>query len=396
MDDSGAEDPSTAEDLLGIREPAVLFPDTDPRARQRRYARLVRRFRPDREPEAFAHLRSLYEGLTPTRPKDGTERQADPTRATPAEALATAFLSERLELVAALLESHEQEVFEVQRGLWGGATRWALARDLRCLSAEGLTRVVARLEAHGEPGNELEIERMARVGLALRAMADDSSVPTAVSRPLCHWTPDLTDPDAAFAMLTAIGRATADLEQADRLWDHVATAHPAVMVVLHDLGGVLRRVSAPPRHARPPARLPDPDPRRLSRTAQTVAVGAAMVAAVTAGGLLGSLYAGPALAGFGGMAGMMVARRMQGRIRQVVLERAPGLPARERRRRAELEDVCREHGLFPEELGSLYPLPPLTAAPAWPDGHLLPRIAADPGGLARVLSDAHRARWTGP
>ncbi len=54
------EDP-TRDQVLGAVDPTDLFGDADGRALKRAYARLIRRFGPDHEPEAFEHIRALYE-----------------------------------------------------------------------------------------------------------------------------------------------------------------------------------------------------------------------------------------------------------------------------------------------------------------------------------------------
>ncbi len=55
-----------------------LGPDDDERELKRRYGRLIKRFKPERDPEAFQRIRAAYEALTENRPRRAAAPWASP------------------------------------------------------------------------------------------------------------------------------------------------------------------------------------------------------------------------------------------------------------------------------------------------------------------------------
>jgi len=378
-------------ELLEITDPAVLFPDPDPKVRKRKYAKLVRRFRPEVEPEAFAHLRALYEQKLPVRP---VLLQRNPQQISPAERLFEALQREDIPAMVELFLADEAGLYAEQPGVWEAALLTLLRQDLAVLPPSMLASIDSRLEGRATTEVEWAVERWIQLALTLVALREDPKVPDPVTSGLARWYPLLDDPEVAADALMEIGEHTTDVGEAERLWDHIQHHHPAALVPLEQLGRVLVRHRNRCPVVEAPAGLAwelDIDrTRRALRDGVSSFYGLAigvflLLIAATLFGLNWEAEAGWIVSVILG-AGVL---SILSRFRWWPDPRRRGLGARKK-----LEALCREHGLFPDELGQVFPAKPRGEDPGFPTNHGLILIGLDPGALARCISPALRARWS--
>jgi hypothetical protein len=307
-------EPTTAEQMLAIVDPLELFGSSTGDERRRKYLRLARRFRPEVEPAAFAHLRALYDGV-PRVVVHAPRTEPASTGRSPGAALVHAMERGARDAMVELITAHEVELFANERTLWGVCVCYLLSTDLRCFREADRERIAIRV-TNGERPEEFAIARCLDHVQALERLRADRTVPPAVTDALGVWAPWMADADGAWRALCSIGACTADLKEADRLWSRILLEHPGVCVALHGLVVVVRKAAV--RHPEP----------------------------------------------------------------QVWRARVRGLdPARR-----SMEAWCREWGLFPDEL---------QCRPGSRHEEVQEAVLDDPGAVPRILSDAHRSRWSG-
>ncbi|MEO1228924.1 MAG: hypothetical protein AAFZ18_08470 [Myxococcota bacterium] len=135
------------EALLAATDHEEIFgPDPDPRALKRAYARLLRSFRPDEDPEAFEHLRQLYEAAKDGRFVERVEASAKPPTetSTPAddreEAARALEAGEHVRLLE-LFAEHGFGWVDSAPELWEAAAEILLGPMLLRLSLEQRTEI---------------------------------------------------------------------------------------------------------------------------------------------------------------------------------------------------------------------------------------------------------------
>lgn len=387
------------EAVLAATEPAALFGEAvaEPRALKRAYAALVKRFGPEGDPEAFEHIRRLYEaardGAEPAPPQpEAPPPQPEVVPEPPTARLRAAVTARDWQVVVDTVLGHSDALVRVDAGLLLHAVEQLVMAVGPWLGAgvlDGLELLTRRTDLDMPPKQALELEQDLMALRALRRAREDERVPQA-------WVEALRQAwyRGPVVCAQALLGASSALEALDAgAFDHIAHAHPTLLTLYHRARERVTREEAwyaanAPRTDRP--RLPGVPLQRGALRFVPSWVFQVLKGVAAAVGLFAYMVFDETFFRASAIYLMtLVLLRVVLSLTWRRISWTPPLPE------AALVALAREHVLFPHELVDVLvpdePEPVGLPSP-WKDDQPLLRFERDPLALVRVMTEAHVVR----